>query len=91
MSRPRKQRPGKGDPIAPGMSQRDIAATGVLSRRQIQTALAVGSIPKEQFEALVESDNPPTVNQLARIGRGQQKVARRRARKTCPHCGSDLR
>lgn len=36
---------------------------------QIKTALRVNAIPREQFEAMVESADPPTVTQLATIGK----------------------
>jgi hypothetical protein len=39
-----------------------------LSKRQKDTALRVARIPEADFEALVESDNPPTVTRLAELG-----------------------
>ena len=39
-----------------------------MSRDQAVTALRVHNLPKEQFEALVESDNPPSIEQLAELG-----------------------
>lgn len=35
------------------MSERDIAALGIMSRRQIQQAKLVEAMPKEEFEAFV--------------------------------------
>lgn len=39
-----------------------------LSRDQTLTAVRVANVPKGQFEDLVESDDPPPVAELARIG-----------------------
>lgn len=39
-----------------------------LSRDQAVTALRVANVPKDEFEEAVESDNPPTVTELARRG-----------------------
>jgi len=40
-----------------------------LSEFQRKTALRVAAVPAAQFESLVESDNPPTVTQLAELGK----------------------
>jgi hypothetical protein len=72
------------------MSERDIAATGVLSRRQIQTMKLVASIPKAEFEALVESDDPPTVTQLCDLARRRAGSSPKAKAKRCPHCGGLL-
>jgi len=53
-----------------GTKSRTEAATEAgLSKRQKDTALRVAAIPKDQFEELVESDNPPTVTELAELGK----------------------
>jgi hypothetical protein len=39
-----------------------------LSERQQKTAVRVANVPKEDFEAQVESDSPPTVTALAEQG-----------------------
>lgn len=39
-----------------------------MSERQMKTALRVANVPDEDFEALVESDAPPSVSVLARKG-----------------------
>lgn len=88
MSR-KKIRPQPGDPLTDGMSERDIAATGIMTRREIQDAKAVASIPEDVFERLIESGKPPTKTALVAIGRGRNP-ARRRAR-CCPHCGGQLK
>lgn len=55
-------------------SLRDQAATAAgLSEHQRKTALRVNSVPREQFEQLIESDNPPTVTQLAELGTKHQE------------------
>jgi hypothetical protein len=42
------------------------AAKGAgLSERQTKTAVRVANIPADEFEATVESDDPPTVTALA--------------------------
>jgi len=51
------------------MSRNKIALEAGLSKRQKVTALRIASIPKDQFEALIESDNPPTVTALAEVGK----------------------
>ena len=63
-----------------------------MSRHQEAQSAAIARIPKEEFERLIESDNPPTVTELARIGRGQPAKPKKRPRRlaTCPHCGGDL-
>ena len=65
-------KPGKRTDLEPstGNGTRSQAATEAgLSKRQKDTALRVANIPKEEFEALVESDDPPTVTALAEIGK----------------------
>jgi hypothetical protein len=42
------------------ISRKKFAKEAGLSERQRKTALRIASIPKEQFEAMVESENPPT-------------------------------
>ena len=39
-----------------------------LSERQKKTALRVASVPRHEFERQIESDDPPTVTELARQG-----------------------
>jgi len=40
-----------------------------LSPHQAKQAIAVANVPRDQFEAQVEAANPPTVSELAEIGR----------------------
>lgn len=70
--------------------RRKLAETAGISRHQMYQALQVANIPEEDFERLIESDDPPSVTEMARIGRGlqtKQKVAKSRC---CPHCGGML-
>jgi hypothetical protein len=57
-------------------------------------AMQVATIPDDTFEALVESENPPTITQLVEIARVLQgkppSKAQGRRLKHCPHCGGDL-
>lgn len=55
------------DAVVPS-SRSGIATAAGLSERQRKTALRVANVPQEQFDAAVESDDPPTVTQLAGIG-----------------------
>lgn len=43
-----------------------------MSRHQMYQALQVASVPRDEFERLVESADPPSITDLARIGRGAQ-------------------
>ena len=45
----------------------EVAKDAGLSERQKVTALRVASVPQPEFEAAVESENPPTVTQLAEL------------------------
>jgi hypothetical protein len=67
-------------------SRRRLAQEAGLSLHQYRQAMRVSNIPKDEFERLVESDNPPTIEALARLG---TKRGRRRGPKTipCRHCG----
>ena len=64
--------PGKPGPrsvgASPPISRAQAARDAGLSRDQRHTALRVASIPRDEFERLVESDDPPTVTELARRG-----------------------
>ncbi|HEV8449319.1 MAG TPA: hypothetical protein VGQ44_21020 [Gemmatimonadaceae bacterium] len=50
-------------------SQRKAADDAGMSERQELTAVRVANVPADEFEALVESDNPPTVTALAERGK----------------------
>lgn len=58
-----------GDGDGPKVYTRKEAAEDAgLSERQQKTAVRVANVPKEEFEAQVESDSPPTVTALAEQG-----------------------
>jgi hypothetical protein len=68
--RPPEIRDGNG----PNLETRKSAAEDAgLSERQQKTAVRVANVPKEEFEAQIESDSPPTVTALAEQGT-QKKV-----------------
>jgi hypothetical protein len=67
-------RPETKDAADLSLSPRQQAAHNAdLSERQRKTALRINSIPRERFEALVESANPPTATQLAEIGKKKRQ------------------
>lgn len=49
-------------------SQRQAAEQAGLSKGQEVDAVRVANVPLEDFEAVVESDSPPTISQLAAAG-----------------------
>ena len=88
--RPKKQRPRRGDSLTPGMSHRDIAAVLGVTRRQVTLWLDVASIPQDEFERLIEADEPSTPNELGLLARSRARKSVEYERK-CPHCGGLLR
>ena len=50
------------------MSKAKVQEVSGFSERQLRTALNVASIPQTDFDRQVESDNPPTLTELARQG-----------------------
>jgi hypothetical protein len=77
----------------------DAAREAGLSRDQAVTAIRVARVPKPEFEATVESDNPPTVTQQLALGsrrpaRGRLSPGARlppRARQAVAHRRIELR
>lgn len=55
--------------------RKGVAAAAGLSDRRRKDALRIASIPKAQFEAMVESDAPPTITALSEAGK--QEAANR--------------
>lgn len=51
------------------LTRTDAAREAGLSERQQATAIRVARVPKEEFEAAVESDHPPSVTALAELGK----------------------
>lgn len=64
-----KRGPEKGE-------RRKLAEDAGLSRHQMYQAMQVASIPEDEFERLVESQEPLGIAELARIGRGEQSKPR---------------
>jgi len=64
------------EPRVPGQprSITELAMDAKISGHQRKQAMRVASVPKETFEALVESDNPPTVTALAEMGKKVRAV-----------------
>ena len=70
---------------------RKAAEAAGLSRGQTWRALQVASIPEDDFEEMIESEEPPTVTALVRHATGKTDKPQGRRLKWCPHCGADLR
>jgi hypothetical protein len=60
------KRPRAGPP-----SQRQLSKQLGISRAKLWRATKVAEIPEDEFEALIESENPPTVSALVELGRGK--------------------
>ena len=58
-------------PTAEPPSERQLSKQLGISRAVFWRAKQVASIPEEEFEAMSESDHPPTVSQLVEHARGQ--------------------
>jgi len=68
-------RPETKDVVDLSLSPRQQAAHDAqLSERQRKTALRINNIPLESFEALVESEKPPTATQLAEMGKKKRQL-----------------
>lgn len=60
----------------PGLNSitaKEVAKEVGLSRHQRDTALAAAKIPAEEFEELIESDNPPTNKQLLKFNKAMEE------------------
>lgn len=57
------------------LAQSDLARQAGMSERQQVTAVRVANIPEPQFTSQVESDNPPTLTELARQGTQKRDTA----------------
>lgn len=67
-----KEFDGRGDHMKKGdtpLSRSDVAGRAGISIDQAKQAVRVANIPAEQFEAAIDSDNPPTVTALAEMGK----------------------
>jgi len=59
------------------VTRKDVATEAGLSERQRVTALRVSNIPADEFEAAVESEQPPTVTELAKRGTAKRPEPQR--------------
>jgi len=53
-------------------SQRQAAEAGGFSKKQEVQAVRVANVPEPEFEALIESEHPPTITALAELGKKTQ-------------------
>jgi hypothetical protein len=71
--------PGTRTDLQPGgdaptrLTRMAAAEEAGLSKDQFVTVMRVGNVRKEDFERQVESDNPPTITELAQQGTKHQK------------------
>lgn len=68
------------------MTKRRLAEEAGMSLHKMRQCIRVAAIPEDQFEELVESDSPPTIEALANLGRRLGKP-RKPPAVTCPTCG----
>jgi hypothetical protein len=81
----------KGErPSAEPPSERELAKQLEVSRAWLWRARQVYSIPEDEFEAMVESENVPTIERLVQYARSGELTRPKRGRKQCPHCGGEL-
>jgi hypothetical protein len=73
-----KEHDGRGDHRksggTPTSSRREVAEQAGISKDQQVQAVRVANVPRDQFEAAVEGDNPPTVTALAEMGKKVRTV-----------------
>lgn len=63
------------DGAVPKVMTRELAALEAgMSERQRKTALRVAAVPADEFEAAIESPNPPTITEIAEAGRKKQPI-----------------
>jgi hypothetical protein len=67
---------GKGDRTG-WRAMLEMAKAAGMSRHQTIQALRIASIPEQEFEALIESENPQTVTALAERGTVRRPELRR--------------
>lgn len=76
----------------PVLTRTEAARAAGLDKHQQTTAVNVANVPREQFERLVESENPPKVYELAAIGReprsDREQIDVSAIRKFARFCGS---
>jgi hypothetical protein len=67
-------RGNKSKSAPPRTFKKNAARDAGMSKRQQRQAVNVHNVPREQFDALVDSSNPPTPAQLAEIGTKRQPI-----------------
>lgn len=60
----------------PPVTRTQVARDAGLSEHQSKTALRIASVSEEEFESRVESVDPPTVTELARLGTSSRELSR---------------
>jgi hypothetical protein len=58
----------------PKVTRESAATEAGLSEHQRKTALRVAAVPEKEFEAQVNSDNPPSVTELAQQGTATKEI-----------------
>lgn len=58
-----------GDDPTKVLTRKDAAAEAGISKDQLVTIMRVGNVPADVRDALIESDNPPTITELANLGK----------------------
>ena len=67
-------------------ARRRAAQDAGLSLHQYRRAIRVSNIPRDEFECLIESDNPPSIGEIEALGR-RRGTPRGSTSHPCPHCG----
>lgn len=91
-SKGKRGRPRKTIPttVAECTSLRDYARVLGVDRKELTRWKLIASIPEEEFERLVEADEPATVSSLVLVARRRAGKHTERVRR-CPHCQMPLR
>lgn len=64
------EQPGKRTDLEPGRyasTRSEVCREAGISKDQQATAMRVHAVPRDEFEARVESNNPPTITELASL------------------------
>jgi hypothetical protein len=56
------------------LTQKTAGENAHMSERQIKESVQIANVPDDLFEELVESDKPPTITQLAELGKKNEYV-----------------
>ena len=69
----RKSKTDGGDSSSNPPSRKELAESAGISERQQVTATRVARIPEDEFEAAVDSPDPPSVTKLAEMGKRKRE------------------